>query len=83
MPRSLHFDIEISDAHADAIEAIKSLLMSSPDTGITNQTSLEEVYCELANVGLAMLTKDMMSDGSYEKCMDEVRLGNEIDELLE
>lgn len=48
MPRTLRFDIQLSDKHIDAIETVKSLLMTDPATGITHETPLEQVYAELA-----------------------------------
>lgn len=82
MPKTLRFEIELSDNHVDAIETVKSLLMTDDETGITNETPLERVYAELANVGLAVLSQDMMGDGTWEKHSEEVRLGNDIDSLL-
>lgn len=82
MPRTLCFEIELSDKHVDAIETVKSLLMTDPATGITNETPLEQVYMELANVGLAVLSKDMMSDGTWKRHSEEVELGNAVDDLL-
>lgn len=82
MPRTLRFEIELSDKHVDAIETVKSLLMTDPATGITHEASLEQVYAELANVGLAVLSKDMMGDGTWEKHSEEVQLGNAVDDLL-
>ena len=82
MPRTLRFDIQLSDKHIDTIETVKSLLMTDPATGITNETPLEQVYSELANVGLAILSKQMMDGGEYEKHREEVELGNAIDDLL-
>lgn len=82
MPKTLRFEIELSDNHVNAIETVKSLLMTDPATGITNGTPLEQVYSELANVGLAILSKQMMDGGEYEKHREEVELGNAIDDLL-
>lgn len=82
MPRTLRFEIELSDEHVDAIETVKSLLMTDLATGITHETPLEQVYAELANVGLAVLSKDMMGDGTWEKHSEEVQLGNAVDDLL-
>ena len=82
MPKTLRFEIELSDNHVDAIETVKSLLMTDPATGITNATTLEQMYAELANVGLAVLSKQMMDGGEYEKHREEVELGNAVDDLL-
>ncbi len=82
MPKTLRFEIELSDNHVNAIETVKSLLMTDPATGITNATTLEQMYAELANVGLAILSKQMMDGGEYEKHREEVELGNAIDNLL-
>lgn len=82
MPRTLRFEIELSDKHVDAIETVKSLMTTDPDTGITHETPLEQVYAELANVGLAVLSKDMMSDGTWKRYSEEVELGNAVDDLL-
>lgn len=82
MPKTLSFEIELSDNHVNAIETVKSLLMTDPATGITNATTLEQMYAELANVGLAILSKQMMDGGEYEKHREEVELGNAIDNLL-
>ena len=82
MPKTLRFEIELSDKHVDAIETVKSLLMTDPATGITRETPLEQVYAELANVGLAVLSKDMMGDGTWERHSEEVQLGNAVDDLL-
>ena len=82
MPKTLRFEIELSDNHVNAIETVKSLLMTDPATGITNATTLEQMYAELANVGLAILSKLMMDGGEYEKHREEVELGNAIDDLL-
>lgn len=83
MPRRLDFSIELSDSHVKAIEVVKSLLMTDTSTGITNESSLEEVYCELANVGLAIMSMEMMNEGSYDRHKKEVELGNMIDDLLD
>lgn len=82
MPKTLRFEIELSDKHVDAIETVKSLLMTDPATGITHETPLEQVYAELANVGLAVLSKNMMGDGTWERHSEEVQLGNAVDDLL-
>ena len=82
MPKTLRFEIELSDNHVNAIETVKSLLMTDPATGIKNATTLEQMYAELANVGLAILSKQMMDGGEYEKHREEVELGNAIDNLL-
>lgn len=82
MPRTLRFEIELSDKHVDAIETVKSLLMTDPATDITHETPLEWVYAELANVGLAVLSKDMIGDGTWERHSEEVQLGNAVDDLL-
>ena len=82
MPRTLRFEIELSDSHVDAIETVKSLLMTDEATGITNATTLEQMYCELANVGLAVLSQQMMDEGEYDRHRKEVELGNAIDDLL-
>lgn len=82
MPKTLRFEIELSDNHVNAIETVKSLLMTDPATGIVNATTLEQMYAELANVGLAILSKQMMDGGEYEKHRKEVELGNTIDDLL-
>lgn len=82
MPKTLRFEIELSDNHVNAIETVKSLLMTDPATGITNATTLEQMYVELANVGLAILSKQMMDGGEYENHREEVELGNAIDDLL-
>lgn len=82
MPKTLRFEIELSDNHVNTIETVKSLLMTDPATGITNATTLEQMYSELANVGLAILSKQMMDGGEYEKHREEVELGNAIDDLL-
>lgn len=82
MSKTLRFEIELSDNHVNAIETVKSLLMTDPATGITNATTLEQMYAELANVGLAILSKQMMDEGEYENHREEVELGNAIDDLL-
>lgn len=82
MPKTLRLEIELSDSHVDAIETVKSLLMTDPNTGINNATTLEQMYCEMANVGLAVLSKDMKTDGTWDKHREEVELGNTIDDLL-
>lgn len=82
MSKTLRFEIELSDNHVNAIETVKSLLMTDPSTGITNATTLEQMYAELANVGLAILSKQMIDGGEYEKHREEVELGNAIDDLL-
>ena len=82
MSKTLRFEIELSDNHVNAIETVKCLLMTDPSTGITHATTLEQMYAELANVGLAILSKQMMDGGEYEKHREEVELGNAIDDLL-
>lgn len=82
MTKTLRFEIELPDNHVTAIETVKSLLMTDPATGITNATTLEQMYAELANVGLAVLSKQMMDEGEYDKHREEVELGNAIDDLL-
>lgn len=82
MPKMLRFEIELSDNHVDAIETVKSLLMTDKATGITNETTLVQMYCELSNVGLAILSQQMMDAGEYDKYRKEVELGNAIDDLL-
>lgn len=83
MSKTLQFSITLSDEHVDAIETVKSLMITNPDTGITNETSLEEVYCELANVGLARMSMDMMKQDIYSRHRHEVELGNEVDAMLD
>lgn len=82
MPKTLRFEIELSDNHVNAIETVKSLLMTDPATGITNETTLEQMVMELSNVGLAILSKQMMDGGEYDKHREEVELGNIVDDLL-
>lgn len=79
----LHFDIEISDKHVDALEVIKAMLMTdSAATGITQDATLEQIYCECSMVGLATLAQQMMTDGSYAKHLDEIELGKDADKIL-
>lgn len=82
MSRTLRIEVELSDNHVNAIETVKSLLMTDPNTGVSNTTTLEQMYCEMANVGLAVLSKGMKADGTWDKHRDEVELGNDIDDLL-
>lgn len=81
--KTLRFEAQISDSHADALETIKSLLMTEPDTGITNDSTLEEIFYECANVGLAILSQQMMDEGIYDKHREEVELGKKVDDILE
>lgn len=82
MPKTLRFEIELTDNHVNAIETVKSLLMTDSTTSITHEAPLEQVYVELANIGLAVLSKIMMSDGTWNKYSEEVELGNIVDDLL-
>ena len=43
MPKTLRFEIELSDNHVNAIETVKSLLMTDPATGITNATAIDDL----------------------------------------
>lgn len=80
--KKLHFDLVISDNHEVALEAVKALLMTDKDTGISNESTLEQVYAECANVGLATLAQKMMEDGDYERYRDEALLGKQVDKII-
>lgn len=82
MPKTLRFDVELSDGYIEALEIVKSLLMTDKDTGITHASSTEKVYCALASVGLGVMLEKMTHDGTYEKHREEVELGNAVDDLL-
>lgn len=60
MMRTLNIAVEISDEHAAALEKIKPFLIADPHGGLTERSSLEEVYMECSERGLSLLNKRMV-----------------------
>lgn len=78
----LSIDLELSDKWVKTLETIKALLITNPETGITQSSGLDEVYCACADVGVATLAEKMMASGEWDKYSAEVELGDAIDDIL-
>ena len=78
----LSIDLELDEKWVKTLETIKALLITNPETGITQSSGLSEVFCACADAGVATLAEQMMLSGEWEKYAAEVELGDAIDDIL-
>lgn len=78
---TLSFDLELTDGWRDGLETVKAWLSDSGDVGITHASSLEDVFCVCATVGVGVIHEQMKA-GEWERYASEVELGNQVDSIL-
>lgn len=83
MAKTLRLAMELSDDAVNKLEAIKAFFISEGSMGITNETPLEAIVVETVRTGVAAIGVYMMRDDTWDRCMDEVELGNAADRALE
>lgn len=54
---TITLQVEISEAHAEALRKIKPFLIEDSYGSLTEESTLDEVYAECSERGLSLLTK--------------------------
>lgn len=63
MPKTLHIDVTLSEEQVARLEVARRFYSEDPQFGITEESSLEDVYEMMADDGTKRLTNHLMKEG--------------------